>query len=134
MDFIERLNSIYSYWILPTSICLTKTFSELILCTTWVFIVILIEEKLNHVLKTDDDKLFNDLLTNKIFSKQILSWNFKMELYLKRGLVWEFLGWKIIILPAFFVKLQFVNSATVMSPDKRAVEWVGVENSKINGS
>ena len=31
------------------------------------------EEKLNQVLKIDDDKLFKDLLTNKIFSKQILS-------------------------------------------------------------
>ena len=34
------------------------------------------EEKLNHVLRTDCDKLFKDLLTNKIFSKQNLSWNF----------------------------------------------------------
>ena len=42
------------------------------------------EEKANHVLKTDGDKLFKDLLTNKIFSKQILPWNFKMELCLKR--------------------------------------------------
>ena len=32
-----------------------------------------------HVLKTDGVKLFNDLLKNKIFSKQILSWNFKMN-------------------------------------------------------
>ena len=62
------------------------------------------EEKTNHVLKTDGDKLFKDLLTNTTFSKQILSWNFKMELCLKRGLVWEFLGLKLIILRAFFVK------------------------------
>ena len=37
------------------------------------------EEKLNHVLKTDGDKLFKDLLTNKIFSRQILSWNFMIN-------------------------------------------------------
>ena len=37
------------------------------------------EEKLNRVLKIDGDKLFKDLMTNKIFSRQILSWNFKME-------------------------------------------------------
>ena len=67
------------------------------------------EEKLNHVLKIDGDKLFKDLLTNKIFSRQILSWNFKMELCLNRGLVWKFLGWKLIILTAFFVKLKFVE-------------------------
>ena len=36
------------------------------------------EEKLNHVLKIDSDKLFKDLLTNKIFPRQILSWNFKI--------------------------------------------------------
>ena len=29
--------------------------------------------KLKHLLKTDGDKLLNDLLTNKILSKQILS-------------------------------------------------------------
>ena len=64
------------------------------------------EEKLNHVLKIDGDKLFKDLLTNKIFSRQILSWNFKMEFCLNRGLVWKFLGWKLIILTAFFCKIK----------------------------
>ena len=45
-----------------------------------------------HVLKIDGDKLFKDLFTNKIFATQILSWNFKMEFYLNRGLVWKFRG------------------------------------------
>ena len=64
------------------------------------------EEKLNHVLKIDGDKLFKDLLPNKIFSRQILSWNFKMEFCLNRGLVWKFCGWKLIILTAFFCKIK----------------------------
>ena len=51
------------------------------------------DEKLNYVLKIDSDKLFKDLLTNKIFSEQVLSWNLKMEFCLSRGLVWKFLGW-----------------------------------------
>ena len=63
------------------------------------------EEKANHVLKTDGNKLFKDLLTNKIFSKQILSWNFQMECCLNKGVVWKFIGWRLIILIAFFVKL-----------------------------
>ena len=63
------------------------------------------EEKLNQVLKIDGDKLFRDLLTNKIFSMQILSWNFKMEFCLNRGLVWKFLGWRLITLMAFFCKI-----------------------------
>ena len=67
------------------------------------------EEKLNHVLKVHGNKLFKGLLTNKIFSRQILSWNFKMEFSLNRGLVWKFLGWKLKILTAFFVKLKFVE-------------------------
>ena len=67
------------------------------------------EEKLNHVLKIDGDKLFKDFLTNRIFSRQILSWNFKMEFCLKRVLVWKFLGWKLKILTAFFVKLKFIE-------------------------
>ena len=50
------------------------------------------EEKLNHELKANCDKLLKDLLTNKIFSKQVLSWNFKMEFCLNRGHAWKFLG------------------------------------------
>ena len=76
------------------------------------------EERLNHVLKIDGDKLFKDLLTNKIFSRQILSWNFKMKFCLNRGLVSEFLGWKLIVL----------------SLDKTAARQVRVTNSKIDGS
>ena len=64
------------------------------------------EEKLNHVLKIDGDKLFKDLLANKIFSRQILSLNFKMKFGLNRGLVWKFLGWKLIILTALFCKIK----------------------------
>ena len=64
------------------------------------------EETLNHVLKIDGDKLYKDFLTNKIFSRQILSWNFKMEFCLNRGLVWKSLGWKLIILTAFFSKIK----------------------------
>ena len=60
-------------------------------------------KKLKHVLKTDGDKLLKNLLTNKIFSKQILSWNFKIEFSLNRRLVSEFLGWKLIILTTFFL-------------------------------
>ena len=63
------------------------------------------EEKLNHVLKIDGHKSFKGLLTNKIFSRQILSWNFQVEFCLNRGLVWKFLGWKLIILTAFFCKI-----------------------------
>ena len=36
---------------------------------------------------TIHDMLIHALLTNKIFSTQILSWDFKMELSLKMGLV-----------------------------------------------
>ena len=41
------------------------------------------------MIDTSDDRLFKDLLTNKIFSKQILSRNFKIEFCLNRGLVWK---------------------------------------------
>ena len=92
------------------------------------------EEKLNHVLKTGGDKLFKDLLINKTFSKEILSWNFKMEFCLNRGLVWKFLNWKLIIVIAFFFNYNSLNSAAILSPDKIAVGQVGVKNSKIDGS
>ena len=53
----------------------------------------------------DGDILLKDLLTNKIFSRQMLSWNFKMELCSKRGLVWKFLVSRLIIVIAFFCKI-----------------------------
>ena len=55
------------------------------------------------------DKWFKDLLTNKILSKHILSWNFKMELCLNRGLVWKFLGWKLIIRTTIYGKITIVE-------------------------
>ena len=73
--------------ILPIFICL--------------IIVMLLWGKTEHVLKTDGDKLFKDLLTNKILSS-----NVKMELCLNRGLVWEFLGWKLINVTAFFLQTR----------------------------
>ena len=45
-----------------------------------------------------------------------------MEFCLIRGLVWKFLGWKLIIITAFFCKIKiFLNSAKILSPDKTAV-------------
>ena len=51
------------------------------------------EKQLNRVLKTDGNKLFKDLLTNKIFSKQ----GVYLEFLLNRELVWKLVGWKLII-------------------------------------
>ena len=107
LDFVPRLNSIYRYWILPISICLIKKFHEVPLCVELeVSQLCWSEERLNHLLKIDDDKLFKDLLANKIFYRQILSCNFKMKFYLNRVLVWEFFGWKLIILTALFCKIK----------------------------
>ena len=41
----------------------------------------------------------------KYFLSNFWYWNFKMELCLNRGLVWEFLGWKLIILTVSFCKI-----------------------------
>ena len=71
--FVPQLNSTCSYRILSLSICLIKSFMRLHCVELEVSYVCSSEEKLNHVLKTDGDKLFKYLLTNKIFSKQILS-------------------------------------------------------------
>ena len=51
------------------------------------------EKQLNRVLKTDSNKLFKDFLTNKIFSKQRVY----LEFRLNRELVWKLVGWKLII-------------------------------------
>ena len=98
---LSRFNSTYGYWILPKSVSLTKKLYQDTLGRTWGFIALLFWWKTNHVLKTDGDQLSKDFLTNKIFSKQILSWYFKMKFCLDRGLVWGFFGWKLIILTVF---------------------------------
>ena len=47
-----------------------------------------------------------DLLTNKVFSKLILSDNFRTKRFLNWGIEWELRDSKLIILKAFFVKQQ----------------------------
>ena len=51
------------------------------------------EEKTNQLLKREGKRLLIDLLINNIFSKLILSLNFKTAAFLNKGLVWEFQGW-----------------------------------------
>ena len=57
-----------------------------------------------------------------------------MELCLKRGLVWEYLGWKLITLTTFFVKLHFTDYCYNMSSNKGTVEQAGFKNGKIDES
>ena len=52
---------------------LIKKFHEVTLCRSWGFIVMLSEGKLDHVLKINCDKLFKNLLTNKIVSRRVSS-------------------------------------------------------------
>ena len=60
------------------------------------------------------------LLTNKMFSKRTLSISFRMTFSLNKGLVWQFLGLKLIILRAFFLKdYKTFDRARVLCPDKR---------------
>ena len=108
LDFVPRLNSTCSYGILPISICLMKKFHEVPCVELEVSQLCWSEEKVNHVLNIDGDKLFKYLLTNKVFSRQVLSQNFKMKFCLNRRLVWELLGWKLIVLTAFSCKIKIL--------------------------
>ena len=54
-------------------------------------------EQLNNVLKTSREKLLKVLRKNKIFTKQVLFENFKIELCLNK----EPIGWKLGILTDF---------------------------------
>ena len=72
------------------------------------FIIVLVKlRKKKQSLKKENKRLLIDLLTNKVFSKLTLSENFRKKRFLNRGLEWELLGLKLIILRAFFVKWQF---------------------------
>ena len=98
LDFVPRLKSIYSEWILPISICFIKKICEV----TWRFIVMFIWAKTKPCMLTYSVKIFKELPTNKILSKHISSLNSKVEFCLNMGLVWRFLGWNSIILIVFF--------------------------------
>ena len=57
------------------------------------------EEKTKQLLKREGKRLLIDLLMNNTFSKLILPLNFKMEVFLNKGLR----SYKFIILSAFFL-------------------------------
>ena len=82
--YVPWLNSTYSYWILPLSIGLEVTLSK-----TWGFIAMLIWGKIKPCVKNWCGKLFKDLLTSKIFSKQISSWTIKMDLQPMKFLIFH---------------------------------------------
>ena len=71
----------------PYLFALYKRFMRLLCVELEVTYLCWSEEKLNHLLKIEGDKLFKGLLTNKVFSNQILSRNCKMKFCLNRGLV-----------------------------------------------
>ena len=64
------------------------------------------DENKNQSLKREGKRLLMDLLTNKVFSKLILSDNFRTKRFLNWGIEWELRDSKLIILKAFFVKQQ----------------------------
>ena len=63
------------------------------------------ETKVNQSLNIGGRRLSMHLLTNRMFSKWTLSINIRMTFSLNKGLVWQFLGLKLIILRAFFERL-----------------------------
>ena len=56
-----------------------------------------------------------------------------MEFCLNRGLVWKFFGWKLIILTAFFCRIEIRwKEPKILSPEKTAVRQVRVKSSEID--
>ena len=62
-----------------------------------------LDENKNQSLKREGKSLLMDLLSSKVFFKLPLSENFRIKLFLIRGVEWELRGWKLIIPRAFFV-------------------------------
>ena len=67
------------YFFVRQVLVLYEYFEVLYLCVS--------EEKTNQLLKGERKRLLIDLLINAIFSKLILSLNFKTELFPNKGLV-----------------------------------------------
>ena len=66
---------------------LFEYFGSLLLDDHEVLYLCVSEEKTNQLLKREGKRLLIDLLINNIFSKLILSLNFKIAAFLNKGLV-----------------------------------------------
>ena len=60
------------------------------------------EGEMNQLLKTGGERLLTKLLIRSIFSRRTLSLNSSSLSFEDKGLEWQFLDWKVIILIVFF--------------------------------
>ena len=67
-----------------------------------------LEQKVNQLLKTDRKRLLINLLIRSTFSRWTLSLNLSSLSFENKGLEWQFLDSKVIILIAFFCNVRIL--------------------------
>ena len=70
-----------------------------------LYIVVNIIAELKQLLKIGGSMLFSALLMKRILSIIVLSLNFRILFFQKKGLEWKFQGWNNIILMAVFCSI-----------------------------
>ena len=68
----------------------------------------MLEQKVNQLLKTGGMRRLINLLFRNTFSERTLSLNLSSLSFENKGLEWQFLVWKIIILIAFFCNVRIL--------------------------
>ena len=88
---------------------------------------------MNHLSKIDGNILLKYLLTRSTFSSWILSSNLRKFCFLNRGLQWQSLGWKLIVLRAYFLKDRYsIYSIEILSPNHIGIINMWVKDCVIN--
>ena len=68
----------------------------------------MLEQKVNQLLKTGGMRRLINLLFRNTFSERTLSLNLSSLSFENKGLEWQFLDWKVIILIAFFCNVRIL--------------------------
>ena len=63
---------------------------------------------MNQLLKTGSKKRLINLLIRSTISRRVLSFNLISFSFENRGLEWQFLDWKVIILMVFFCNVRIL--------------------------
>ena len=87
----------------------------------------------NHLSKIVGNILLKCLLSRSTFSSWILSSNLYKFCFLNRGLKWKSLDWKLIVLSAFFSRIDTIDSTEILHPNHIGIINMWVKDCIIYG-
>ena len=87
----------------------------------------------NHLSKIVGNILLKYLLSRSTFSSWILSSNLYKFCFINRGLKWQSLDWKLIVLSAFFSRTDTIDSTEILNPNHIGIINMWVKDCIIDG-